>query len=200
MGEFASKGVAGTGLGLGIAGTALGLLNNNGGNGLLGGLFGCNNNQWNQVSALQSEVGMLRAEKYSDRNTADVYTAVRSEYKDLLEKWITPLSDEACRNRERIAVLETQVKCDNEKALLREQLVREQLNRRIDQCCCETNGRINDLTGRVYGMGRTLDSITTTIIPQTAICPPVMPRYNSWVAPTDTAPATQPIVGTVDVS
>lgn len=41
MGEFASKGVAGSGLGLGIAGTALGLLNANGdGGGLLGGLFG----------------------------------------------------------------------------------------------------------------------------------------------------------------
>lgn len=200
MGEFAGKGVAGTGLGLGIAGTALGLLNNNGnGNGLLGGLFG-NNNQWNQVSALQAENGMLRAEKYSDRNTADVYSAVRSEYKDLLEKWITPLSDEACRNRERIAVLETQVKCENEKALLREQIVREQLNRRIDQCCCETNGRINDLNSRVYNMGRTLDSITTTIIPQTAICPPVMPRYNSFVLPTDTAPATQPVTGNIDVS
>lgn len=198
MGEFASKGVAGSALGLGIAGLSVGLLNNNG-NGLLGGLFG-NNNQWNQVSALQAENGMLRAEKYSDRNTADVYTAVRSEYKDLLEKWITPLSDEACRNRERIAVLETSVKCENEKALLREQLVREQLSRRIDQCCCETNGRLNDLNTRVYGIGRTLDSITTTIIPQTAICPPVMPRYNSWVAPTDTAPATQPIVGNVDVS
>lgn len=35
MAEFASKGVAGSGLGLGIAGTALGLLNN----GSLGGLF-----------------------------------------------------------------------------------------------------------------------------------------------------------------
>ena len=34
MAEFASKGVAGSGLGLGIAGTALGLLNN-GGNGVL---------------------------------------------------------------------------------------------------------------------------------------------------------------------
>lgn len=45
MAEFASKGVAGSGLGLGIAGTALGLLNN-GGNGLLGG-----GNQ-NVVSAL----------------------------------------------------------------------------------------------------------------------------------------------------
>lgn len=34
--EFASKGVAGTALGLGIAGTALGL-------GAIGGLFGTNN-------------------------------------------------------------------------------------------------------------------------------------------------------------
>lgn len=44
MAEFASKGVAGTGLGLGIAGTALGLLNNNGGNGILGNILGGGNN------------------------------------------------------------------------------------------------------------------------------------------------------------
>jgi hypothetical protein len=196
MGEFASKGVAGTGLGLGIAGLSVGLLNN-GGNGLLGGLFG--NNNGGQVSALQSEVAMLKAEKYSDKNTADVYGAIRGEYKDLLEKWITPLSDEACRNRERIAVLETQVKCENEKALLREQLVREQLNRRIDNCCCETNGRINQLNQSVAGLSQTLNSITSTVIPRTAICPEVMPRYNSWVAPTEAAPATQPVVGNIDV-
>ena len=35
MAEFASKGVAGSGLGLGIAGTALGLLNNGGNGGVL---------------------------------------------------------------------------------------------------------------------------------------------------------------------
>lgn len=199
MGEFASRGVAGSGLGLGIAGTALGVLNSsNNGNGLLGGLFG--NNNCGQVSALQSEVAMLKAEKYSDRNTADVYTAVRSEYKDLLEKWITPLSDEACRNRERIAVLEANIKSENEKALLREQLVREQLSRRIDQCCCETNGRINQLNQSVYQMSQTLGSITTTVIPRTAICPEVMPRYNTWTAPTDPAPATQPVTGNIDVS
>lgn len=199
MGEFASKGVAGSGLGLGIAGTALGVLNSSAnGGGLLGGLFGGGN--CGQVSSLQSEIAMLKAEKYSDKNTADVYGAIRGEYKDLLEKWITPLADESARNRERVAVLETQVKCENEKSLLREQLVREQLNRRIDNCCCETNGRINDLASRVHGLGRTLDSITSTIIPQTAICPPVMPRYNSFVTPTDTAPATQPVVGNIDVS
>lgn len=61
MAEFASKGVAGSGLGLGIAGTALGLLNNGGnGGGVLGGLFG-NNNQAT-ISALQAENSQLKAE------------------------------------------------------------------------------------------------------------------------------------------
>lgn len=66
MAEFASKGVAGSGLGLGIAGTALGLLNNGGNGGLLGGLLGGGNQ--NVVSALQAENSMLKAENYSDKN------------------------------------------------------------------------------------------------------------------------------------
>lgn len=50
MAEFASKGVAGAGLGTGIAGLALGVLNSStNGNGLLGGLFGGGNQ--NVVSA-----------------------------------------------------------------------------------------------------------------------------------------------------
>lgn len=54
MAEFASKGVAGAGLGTGIAGLALGVLNSsNNGNGLLGGLLGGSNQ--NVVSALQAE-------------------------------------------------------------------------------------------------------------------------------------------------
>lgn len=64
MAEFASKGVAGSGLGLGIAGMALGLLNNGGNGGLLGGLLGGGNQ--NVVSALQ-------AENCSDKNAKEVY-------------------------------------------------------------------------------------------------------------------------------
>lgn len=205
MGEFASKGVAGSGLGLGIAGTALGVLNSsNCGNGLLGGLFGNNNCQMNQVSMLQAEVSQLKAEKYADRNTADVYTALRNEVQGLsdrlLDKYISPISQEIAQIQVRDARMEEQIKCIQETSALREQLVREQLGRRIDNCCCEANGRINQLNAQVFGLTQTLNGITSTIIPQTAICPPVMPRYNSFVTPTDTAPATQPIVGTVDVN
>lgn len=214
MGEFASKGVAGTGLGLGIAGTALGVLagsnNGNGNGGLLGGLFG-NNNCSNEITALSSEIAKLRAEKYSDRNTADVYSALRNEVgglgERLLEKYISPLSQESAENRTRVAVLEAKQQCDNEKALLREQLI----EAKIDNCCCRMNAKIDTVaqtascgiaqnSAAIASLQNTVNSITGTVIPQSVICPPVMPRYNTWTAPTDTAPATQPISGTVTVN
>lgn len=74
--EYASKGVAGTGLGLGIAGTALGLLNGNG-NGVLGGLFGGNNN----CSGLQAEVGQLKAEKYTDQRVIQTQRETFEEFR-----------------------------------------------------------------------------------------------------------------------
>ena len=77
--EYASKGVAGSGLGLGIAGTALGLLN--GGGGLLGGLMGGNCNavcsenmpvnryeldQQKRISDLEAQVALRDASIYTD--------------------------------------------------------------------------------------------------------------------------------------
>ena len=208
MGEFATNGKANAGLTTGIIGTTLGGLwalgaGNNGNGGILNGILG-GNNCGNQVSALMSENAMLKAEKYSDKNTSDVYVAMRNEVQTLgdrlLEKYINPIATEISDNRVRLARQEEQIKCIQETSALREQLVREQLNRRIDNCCCETNGRLNVLTGQVLDMSQTLNNITSTVVPKTAICPEVMSRYNSWVAPTDTAPATQPVVGTIDVN
>ena len=83
MAEFASKGVAGSGLGLGIAGTALGLLN--GGAGLLGGGWGrgvCSENTpvsryelglQQEIAAKDSRIGLLESNIYTDQKLADVY-------------------------------------------------------------------------------------------------------------------------------
>ena len=71
--NYASKGVAGAGLGLGIAGTALGLLQNGNLGGILGGV-GCNNNHYvNRYEADQSaRIAELETEvKLRDAN---VYT------------------------------------------------------------------------------------------------------------------------------
>ena len=76
MAEFASKGVAGSGLGLGIAGTALGVLNGGLGNllGGMGGNCGCSEDHWvNRYEAGQSaRIAELETEvKLRDAN---VYT------------------------------------------------------------------------------------------------------------------------------
>lgn len=97
MAEFASKGVAGTGLGTGIAGLALGVLNSsNNGNGLLGGLFGGGNQ--NVVSALQAENSQLKAENYSDKNAKEVYAQSLADNRRLRDEafaYLKPLADES---------------------------------------------------------------------------------------------------------
>lgn len=203
MGEFASKGVAGTGLGLGIAGTALGVLaGSNGGNGgLLGGLFG--NGCADKVSALMSENAMLKAENYSDKVAKDVYGQSLTDNRRLRDEmyaFIKPLSDEAASNRERVAVLEAQQAKNGEIADLREKLVRSELGARIDSVAQTCGCGIAQLNNAVAAINNTLGQITHTVIPRTAICPEVMPRYNSFTTPTDAAPAVQPVTGNINVN
>lgn len=203
MGEFASKGVAGAGLGLGIAGTALGLLNNNCGNGLLGGLFGgnCGNGarygaELQYISELQSRVQALEAEKTANTNMVAAFNQTVANDKELraeMYAYIKPLAEEAANNRVHIARLEERQKCCCETQELRERALegklREQglaLNGKIDtvaqtaKCCCEQN------SAAIAGLQALMSKITQTGISTSAICPEVMPRYNSWTAPTTT--------------
>lgn len=87
MAEFASKGVAGSGLGLGIAGTALGVLNGGLGN-LLGGVTNCSDNQFinryelemeNKIIAKDSEIALLKSNIYTDQKIADVYERLNNK-------------------------------------------------------------------------------------------------------------------------
>ena len=90
--KYASKGVAGTGLGLGIAGTALGLLGNNGN--LLGGLFGNGNSccsddhyvnryeasQNARIAELETEVKLRDANTYTDGKILELYRYVDGRF------------------------------------------------------------------------------------------------------------------------
>lgn len=88
MAEFASKGVAGSGLGLGIAGTALGLLNGGLGN-VLGTCYNnCADNQFinryelemeNKMVAKDSEIALLKSNIYTDQKIADVYERLNNK-------------------------------------------------------------------------------------------------------------------------
>lgn len=172
MAEYASKGVAGSGLGLGIAGLSVALLNgaNNCNGGILGGLFGnrCCGEGGMQVlvSEQASQIARLSAEKYADHVGINTF-----------KESLAAMDKRFDENRARIGNLE---------AVVAQSAVRE----------AELRGEIRNLTTYINGTfvpGR-------LVMPATAICPEVMPRYNSYTAPTDTAPATQPVTGTVQAS
>lgn len=189
MGEFASKGVAGSGLGLGIAGTALGLLNANGnGGGLLGGLLGggCQNAQLGQaLNALaekDAKIAELTAMRYSDNQDAAVYKQTLADNKTLRDEmyaYITPIAQESAANRERVAVLEAQQKCEAEKAQLREQIITQKIDRVASDCACG----LSNLSAEVSSIKARVNAITKEVVPFSAICPQPMPRYNEWVSP-----------------
>lgn len=167
MGDYASKGVAGSGLGLGIAGTALALLNGNG----LGGLFG-NNCALNTMASSatvaslaekDAEIGQLKAEKYTNDQVAKTYIALSSEIGKVSDK----VNELALGTEKRFGAVDSQM------AVM----------------ATATNSAIQALQNTVNG-------ITKTVIPLNVICPQAMARWNSWTAPTNTAPENQPVTVT----
>lgn len=202
--RYASKGVAGSALGLAIGALAAPFVLGNGN----GGILGCNNNgpqmaAMGVIAEKDAKIAELTAQKYSDNQDAVLYQATRAENEKLenrLMAYITPLSQEAASNRERVAVLEAQQAKNGEIADLREKLVRSELGAKIDSVAQTCGCGIAQLNNAVAGINNTLNQITHLVVPRTAICPEVMERYNSWVAPTAAAPAVQPVTGNINVN
>lgn len=177
MAEYASKGVAGSGLGLGIAGLSVALLQGaNGGNGILGGLFGGNQN--NALAAVMAENAALKGENYADRISKEVYQqslADNRRTEERINALLAPVATSLAELQKEVAV---------NKAVIDKNLEINQL--KMDNCCCQMNGKIDSLAQATANLANVVSKITSTVIPQTAICPEVMPRYNSWTAPTTT--------------
>jgi hypothetical protein len=161
MAEFASKGVAGTGLGLGIAGTALGVLA--GGLNNIGGIYGgtartagvcsedhCVNRyelaQESKIAALEADKKLLESTIYTNSQMNDVRNYVDTRFAGV-------------------------------EARLNAQDVYNATNTSAIGCI---NSQIANLQALVGG-------ITKTVVPITAVCPEPMKLYNSWTAPTTTA-------------
>jgi hypothetical protein len=157
MAEFASRGVAGSGLGLGIAGTALGILN--GGN--LGGILGVRNNCGcsedhfiNRYEAgLESKINTLEADKKLLEST--IYT------NDQLNKFRNYVDG-------RISGVESRLNAQ-------------------DVYNATNTAAIGCINGQIASLLNTVGGITKTVVPITAVCPEPMKAYNSWTAPTTAA-------------
>lgn len=196
MAEFASKGVAGTGLGLGIAGTALGLMNGNCGNGgLLGGLFGgnCGNNTDQKISTLEAMLATERAERYTDQTilgaTKEIFNNFRAEdakiagvVKEVTDGFLA-VGNAVSRLDKEVECIKTTMAKDQEINTLKLAAVKAELSGAISleserRACGDQN--LYSYVNGTFVPGK-------LVMPLDAICPEAMPRYNYWVAPTTVA-------------
>ena len=186
--KYASKGVAGAGLGLGIAGTALGLM----AGGLNGtGLFGTNNNNCtkgtnNHGDDLVAGAAMGLMTGLLGSNSRGTCTCNEDHYVNRYE---------ATQNA-KIAELETEVKLRDSNIYTDGKIL--ELYKYVDGKFTAVDAAlaqqavynatntatVNCLAGQVAQ----LQSLTKTIIPITNVCPEPLKLYNSWTAPT--APTT----------
>lgn len=189
--EYASKGVAGAGLGLGIAGTAIGLLGNG-----LGGLLGYNNCgamgayhaqafneahfESKEAAALRGENAELKAKIYADGVGTEVYKeAVRfaKENNDVINQKYVELAKALAEFDKRQAVQETEILC------LKKDL-EHKIELEAERRACGDNNLFSYVKSH-YVQG-------TLRLTPSDICPPVMERYNSWEAPTASTETTTP--------
>ena len=151
--EYASKGVAGSGLGLGIAGTALGLLN--GGLGMLGGWNNrsgcCSENmpvtryelgQESKISELQSQIALRDANTYGDQKMLELYKYVDGQFQYIR----STLCNQAVHNQ----------RTEDSFALARQDIaaVKAELSRDIqmeaERRCCSDNSIVTYVNATFY--------------------------------------------------
>lgn len=143
--NYASKGLAGTALGVGIGGLVAGLANGGLGNILSGwgGMGNCHENtpvnryeleKEQEIAALKSQIALRDANTYSDQKLLEVYKYFDGELKDI-----------------RAAM------CNGEKA----QAV---INAKFESGFGILNTQVSSISGTIAGL-------TKTVIPNSSVCP-----------------------------
>ena len=192
--EKKSSGVAKAGLTTGIIGTALGVLAG-GGNGRFGG--GIGNGVSQELADTKAELARVNAERYTDKSIITErdrhiewakQLAANDERLNAQDAKIEKLAE---KNKEDIAALRTeqglQLQLAQKDSEIRTLKLENTLNTKIDAVANTANMGIQNVSNALACLSNTvnqLSSLTKLIIPHDSICPPVMSRYNSWVAPT----------------
>jgi hypothetical protein len=157
--NWASKGVAGAGLGTGIAGLSLGVLNALGNGGLLNGILGggcgcapaCSENmpvsryeaELNQKNAAQeSEIALLKADAYTNQKFADLNDRYNDRFRTI--------EQELARNAVKQQATDDSIMLVNERLECCKANIMERLCREIDDRKCGDNTIVNYLNATFY--------------------------------------------------
>ena len=169
--EYASKGVAGAGLGTGIAGLSLGVLNAMGGLGALAlgnrntvpaapvmpampygmGWGGCSENmpvsryeldREQQIAAKDSEIAMLKANAYNDKKSLELYAYIDGQLKEIRKT----LCDQAVHNQR---TEDSFVLARQDIAAVKSELTRE-IQIEAERRCCGDNAIVTYANATFY--------------------------------------------------
>lgn len=177
--DYARKGTAGAGLGLGIAGTALGLLNGGIPN-LLGGWGGWNNcggavcsenmpvtryelGQESKIAELQSQIALRDANTYGDQKSLELYKYIDGQLREVRDT----LCAQAVHNQ----------KTEDSFVLARQDIaaVESRLNGKIameaERRCCADNAIVNYANATFYPKMVADVTVGTTTTAQTLYNP-----------------------------
>ena len=178
--SYASKGVAGGGLGLGIAGTAVGLLNGNGLGGILGGC-GCNNGwkanvcsenmpvtryelgQESKIADLQAQIALRDANTYNDQKTLELYKYIDGQLRDVRDT----LCAQAVRNQK---TEDSFVLARQDISAVKRELM-DRINLEAERRCCADNAIVNYANATFYPKMVADVTVGTTTTAQTLYNP-----------------------------
>lgn len=178
--SYASKGVAGAGLGLGIAGTALGLLNGNGLGGILGG-WGCNNGlnagvcsenmpvsryelgQESKIADLQAQIALRDANTYNDQKTLELYKYIDGQLRDVRDT----LCAQAVHNQK---TEDSFVLARQDISAVKRELM-DRINLEAERRCCADNAIVNYANATFYPKMVADVTVGTTTTAQTLYNP-----------------------------
>lgn len=162
--EYASKGIAGTGLGLGIAGTALGLLN--GGGGILSGLGGTS------TAADMATVAKTVADLTGVTNRCSENTPVTRYEMDMAMKLAAKDSE--------IALIKSEQNTEIKIADVYERIMTRVNQDQRDQAAWNANQSVANAqmsaaiatnANSIAALQNCCNQITKLVVPNTAICP-----------------------------
>lgn len=137
------------------------------------------------IDVLESELSKERAERYSDHAVIAGNERLYNFRKDI--------ADAIVEDRQKIAAIEGKLSCNEEISKLKEEIMLLRINNVRNESCAavalESERRVNGDQG-LFGYVNATFVPGRLVMPKDRICPQPMDRYNSWVAPTDTAAET----------
>lgn len=180
MAEYASKGVANTGLGLAIAGTTLGLMNGNGG--ILGNVLGAGRSGIGEMAEVANAVGNLTG---MTGRCSDNMPVTRYDIQNLKELMAKDQEIALLKSEQNTEIkiadvyerLATKINANEKEQMMWNQ--QQMINNANMSAAIATNA------SSIAALQETCGKITKVVVPKDAICPEFMARYNSWTAPTD---------------